>query len=141
MARDSYEKCSESVQSFSSGSRSSEGKEYVRLPRYCPNMFVEDTFVHSQIGTETHSALDMCMVQCTQMATSRSHRISTTNLLHLELTFIMPRTPFLFLTKAPHGPGVSLQMTIPRGPAWHADVSLPWVAGSLVKEAARSCWK
>lgn len=30
---------------------------------------------------------------------------------------------------------------IPRGPAWHADVSLPWVAGSLVKEAARSCWK
>lgn len=39
------------------------------------------------------------------MATFRSHRISTTNLLHLELTFVTSRAPFLFLTKAPHGPG------------------------------------
>lgn len=35
------------------------------------------TFAHSPIGTQTHSALDVCMAQCMQMEVSRPHKIST----------------------------------------------------------------
>ena len=82
MVRDSYEKCSESIQFFSSDSESLEGKRYPCLLSYLPSIFVKDHFAPLQIGKLKHiwhPILYVWMAQSTKVtmtARSCSNKIS-----------------------------------------------------------------
>lgn len=91
-------------------------KEHLCLPPYHAGMFVEDTCAHTQIGTETHCAYGSRCVHGVMLTSGNvsfsQHQYIPTNVPHVEIAYVLPRAPFLFLTKAPGGLVVSPQMKI-----------------------------
>lgn len=78
--RDSYEKCSESIQFFSSAGESSEGEGRLCLLSNLPSMFVKDTVTHFQVGKLKHilhTTLYVCMVQCTEVPMTAKYCVLT----------------------------------------------------------------
>lgn len=87
--------------------------------------------------TETHLTSHFICVDDTEHKSDNDSTMSCSN----EITCLVSRVPFLFLTKSPFGLAMSLPMKT-WGPLTRTVARVTWFqAGFPVKEASRNCYK